>query len=378
MANAVLKDYDGDYLLCRNVGHHWDVVGYFRAADGLVCRDLVCSRCGTDRLDRWVRSSGERVGSTYRYAHGYKVETGEDEDRPTGTDVRSGSNPTGQDLRQRGPNVRVHNQRSVVVAKVRRADDPATWLDNPDGSKSAMLGAAMLRGEWLTSHDAVAMGCNQSMANQVRSRLKKAGYRLEAKSAGPAGLKAYRVRPGKGRRTRQERDRRAGPGYRPRRRAPTSSGRGGGGVPVAWCHPHSPGLGLDGHGPSNPPIRREWWGMDGRSNRTRRTSGRGDVDGTPRRARQNVLMDANGNGWADGTAVMVLAARTRRRLGSRTLARQGRRRTGPDLSPEAMDALRNEMTRWVLSRMIRAMDAGRVPQRVVVRVHVALDGEPAA
>jgi hypothetical protein len=89
MANALLKDYDGDYLLCRNVGHHWDVVGYFRAADGLVCRDLVCSRCGTDRRDRWLRSSGERVGSFYRYAHGYKVETDTPEERPNATDVRS-------------------------------------------------------------------------------------------------------------------------------------------------------------------------------------------------------------------------------------------------------------------------------------------------
>ena len=89
MVNGILRDYDGDYLLCRGVGHHWDVVGYFRAADGLVCRDLVCARCGTDRLDRWVRSSGERVGSSYRYASGYRVEVAEDEDRPKGTDVRS-------------------------------------------------------------------------------------------------------------------------------------------------------------------------------------------------------------------------------------------------------------------------------------------------
>ena len=79
----------------------------------------------------------------------------------------------------------------------RRAADPSSWLENPDGSKSAAIGARMMRGEWTTGQDVVAMGANQSMAHQVRGRLKKAGYRLESKSAGPAGLKAYRVRPGK-------------------------------------------------------------------------------------------------------------------------------------------------------------------------------------
>ena len=47
------------------------------------------------------------------------------------------------------------------------------------------------------------------------------------------------------------------------------------------------------------------------------------------------------------------------------------------ISAEAMDALGTEMTRWVLSRMIRATEAGRPPKRVAVRVAVKLDGEPA-
>lgn len=83
----VLKSYDDDFLTCRNLGHAWEVVGYYRAPDGVVRRSVTCGRCETDRTDSWERSSGVRIGSTYRYAHGYRVETGAGE-KPGSVDVR--------------------------------------------------------------------------------------------------------------------------------------------------------------------------------------------------------------------------------------------------------------------------------------------------
>lgn len=72
-----LRGYDEDFLLCRfgNLGHVWEVVGYYRGAgEGEVRRTLVCPRCETERLDRWLSGSGERLPSSYRYPAGYRVE----------------------------------------------------------------------------------------------------------------------------------------------------------------------------------------------------------------------------------------------------------------------------------------------------------------
>ena len=75
-AASGLRGYDENYLQCRrgNLGHTWELVGYFRGAVGEVRRDLVCERCGTERRDRWLRGSGERLPSAYRYAPDYRVE----------------------------------------------------------------------------------------------------------------------------------------------------------------------------------------------------------------------------------------------------------------------------------------------------------------
>jgi hypothetical protein len=72
---AALHDYDDDYLLCRrgNLGHVWQVVGYFNGASGVVLRRVECPRCGTVRLDTW-ETRGGRVGSSYRYGEGYRLE----------------------------------------------------------------------------------------------------------------------------------------------------------------------------------------------------------------------------------------------------------------------------------------------------------------
>ena len=48
---------------------------------------------------------------------------------------------------------------------------------------------------------------------------------------------------------------------------------------------------------------------------------------------------------------------------------------GVTLSREALEALGTEITLWVASRMLRAIDRGAPPQRVTVRVVVKLDGE---
>lgn len=47
------------------------------------------------------------------------------------------------------------------------------------------------------------------------------------------------------------------------------------------------------------------------------------------------------------------------------------------LSAEAMETLSTEMTLWVATRLLRAMDAGRPTQRLVVTLSVEVDGRAA-
>jgi hypothetical protein len=90
MARGAFADYDGDFLECRrgNLGHAWRAVGFWREADGVVCRGLICPRCDTERIDRWDRTSGERIGATYKYPNGYYVEADSEGHRPDTFDVR--------------------------------------------------------------------------------------------------------------------------------------------------------------------------------------------------------------------------------------------------------------------------------------------------
>ena len=71
---AALHDYDDEYLACRNLGHYWRVMGYFRGVGGIVLRRLECQRCDTVRLDRWESRGGARIGSSYRYGAEYRLE----------------------------------------------------------------------------------------------------------------------------------------------------------------------------------------------------------------------------------------------------------------------------------------------------------------
>lgn len=72
------------------------------------------------------------------------------------------------------------------------------WLADPNRSQTASFGANMLRGEWLSSEDAEAIGSSGAVLGQVRRTLREAGYKLIERPAGPSGLKAYTVRQPRG------------------------------------------------------------------------------------------------------------------------------------------------------------------------------------
>jgi hypothetical protein len=74
-ALAALRQLDDESLTCRRgsgVGHAWRVLGYWQHGTE-TRRTLVCQRCGSERVDRWERTSGERHPGTYRYAEGYQL-----------------------------------------------------------------------------------------------------------------------------------------------------------------------------------------------------------------------------------------------------------------------------------------------------------------
>ena len=60
---------------CRNLGHVWRILGYYRDGDA-VLRRLGCARCDTERADRW-RRDGLRLSARYTYADGYRRGPGE-------------------------------------------------------------------------------------------------------------------------------------------------------------------------------------------------------------------------------------------------------------------------------------------------------------
>lgn len=57
---------------------------------------------------------------------------------------------------------------------------------------------------------------------------------------------------------------------------------------------------------------------------------------------------------------------------SRVVAEPGR-----TFSAEAVDTLTKELELWVGTRLVRSMENDHVPRRLVVRVHVEIDGRPA-
>jgi hypothetical protein len=87
-AIKLLRKYDEDFLLCRNLGHLWEIVGYFKAPNGITCRSLACGRCGTERTDRWDAATAERHAPKYAYAEDYRLVWPEGE-HASAADVRT-------------------------------------------------------------------------------------------------------------------------------------------------------------------------------------------------------------------------------------------------------------------------------------------------
>lgn len=81
-----LRSYDDTYLQCRNLGHRWRVLGFFKAPDGVTCRSLQCDECDTKRTDYWDSRTGERFQGRYNYAAGYHLSA--DGDYAHASDVR--------------------------------------------------------------------------------------------------------------------------------------------------------------------------------------------------------------------------------------------------------------------------------------------------
>lgn len=75
-------DYDDTYLTCRDLRHHWELIGYYHQ-DGGVNRVLLCGRCEAERTDTWT-TGGARVKATYTYPDGYRLTDG-----TTPADVRT-------------------------------------------------------------------------------------------------------------------------------------------------------------------------------------------------------------------------------------------------------------------------------------------------
>jgi len=78
------------FLLCRSLGHAWDVVDALTVprygGDPVWLR---CQRCGTERHDAWSASTGELLGRQYQYDPDYRhaFDSGDDI-RPTKSDYR--------------------------------------------------------------------------------------------------------------------------------------------------------------------------------------------------------------------------------------------------------------------------------------------------
>jgi hypothetical protein len=75
-AKQALKQYDGEYLTCREVNHLWQSKGFDRRPGKAgIARVMWCPRCDTERHDVY-NVLGEVMEQRYVYPHGYKVEDG--------------------------------------------------------------------------------------------------------------------------------------------------------------------------------------------------------------------------------------------------------------------------------------------------------------
>jgi len=68
-ARRALNDYPAEFLGCRDLGHSWTPVGYFRE-NGTLHRLLKCERCPMTAEDEWT-SRFERLPRRYDAPDGY-------------------------------------------------------------------------------------------------------------------------------------------------------------------------------------------------------------------------------------------------------------------------------------------------------------------
>lgn len=64
-------DYDERYLVCRDLRHAWEELGWYRGSGGAIHRFLICSRCRTERHDDDYAVEMRRY---YHYPEGYRID----------------------------------------------------------------------------------------------------------------------------------------------------------------------------------------------------------------------------------------------------------------------------------------------------------------
>ena len=69
---TALAKLDDQHLKCRDLLHHFEVVGFFYA-DGLVRRQLVCRNCTAEGIDTWS-PTGLRFPRRYKLPANYKIQ----------------------------------------------------------------------------------------------------------------------------------------------------------------------------------------------------------------------------------------------------------------------------------------------------------------
>lgn len=73
VAPASLRDYDPNFLACRDLQHPFTIIGYHRTNDGGTRRRLRCGRCGAIGYDHLTAVGTRRKGRSYQYPDGYLI-----------------------------------------------------------------------------------------------------------------------------------------------------------------------------------------------------------------------------------------------------------------------------------------------------------------
>lgn len=71
-----LRKYDPTFLVCRDIQHAFEIIGYYRSSDGYTRRRLRCLRCGTIGRDTLSVVGERHKGRSYQHPEGYLIEGG--------------------------------------------------------------------------------------------------------------------------------------------------------------------------------------------------------------------------------------------------------------------------------------------------------------